>query len=349
VLYFLLIWVIVFFVWDFQVLRIPNWRNNAALMGLAAIIAVVPTVLWLRSLIELAQQGNQLVYAYPKLPGYWLEVFGPGAILVILGIWVSLGSLRRRSIRTNLDIFLLVWSASSLFLASLAYLFPSFPIAFSDRSLLLLPVPLLAARAVVWILDQTSSKMHPSVYAFGVLLILIPAATAPIVFSYTAPSHFVEYIRPSTYSELTWLSANYKPEQAPIFVFSFPSQCAFLWTALYNNWVNATFGSHDSYFGALSYLLNGRQTPFSDQQSATLSNLQTQNLASNGLIRNGRLLDDDIVLLTQFNPAYPPNEFSSVLKQLHPGIWVYNGTQATSSGVFSSPLVLNSSASCKVA
>ena len=88
--------------------------------------------------------------------------------------------------------FVLAWTVVSLVVGSLAYLFPWVNIEVSDRTLLMLPVPLLSGVGTTWLGDKFRLfSRYPNL--LSILVFVIPAITAPSVFAYLVPQRFRYY------------------------------------------------------------------------------------------------------------------------------------------------------------
>jgi hypothetical protein len=125
---------------------------------------------------------------YCAFPVYWLEIFGPVVGLVMLGLGVMAWQYRSGSVGC-LTPLLLSWSALALAIGVLGYV-TKFPIADSDRALLLFPLPLVSSYGMLWLVDHIPILQRSSqTRLLSVLAIAIPLLTVPFVFTYAAP-HF---------------------------------------------------------------------------------------------------------------------------------------------------------------
>jgi hypothetical protein len=126
---------------------------------------------------------------YCVSPPYWLEVFGPAAGLAILGIGVAASRVKGMAPGGDPVRLVLPWSVMAIVIGVPGYI-TQFPIVISDRSLLLFPLPLVAALGTLFLLNQIPRFRHFSqTRLMMILAIAIPILTVPVVFSYTAP-HF---------------------------------------------------------------------------------------------------------------------------------------------------------------
>ena len=128
---------------------------------------------------------------YPELPTYWLQVLGPEVVLVFLGLALCAYEVRKPwcDFLTKL---VLVWTVFSFVVLSGWYVFHSVNLAVSDRTFLMLPVPLLSAKATVW-LGERGGLFARYRNALVVLVLVIPAITAPAIFYYLVPLRFRYY------------------------------------------------------------------------------------------------------------------------------------------------------------
>ena len=157
-------------------------------VSLLIAIPVVPFALARYPITLLCPEGCS---PYPILPAYWLEVFGPAAPLVILGLCICVSSVRKGG-SDQITKLVVVWSLLTIIVGSLGYIFPWFDIAYSDRALLMLPVPLLSAVGTVWLI-QRGGFLSRHANLIMLLVILIPAMLAPAVFAYIVPQRFRYY------------------------------------------------------------------------------------------------------------------------------------------------------------
>ncbi len=322
--YFLLIWFLTFVVWDAIACATKLWRRTLFLLAIAALAVSPEMALLVQNAVDLTIDPKGLAFRYPIAPIFWLQVIGPVAVLAVAGLTLAFMLAIRDWERGFYAAFVLVWGLTSVGIGSLAYIIPSFPIAFSDRVLLLFPLPLTCSITSYWLWRRfVSPNSRHLLRSATLLFIAIPLVTAPAVYAYATPAHFRTYIDASTYSDLVWLEAH-AGDGKPIFVYSFPDECAGLLTNLYEGWVSATVGSHLAYMGRLESLLLGEITPFSNPLSAMVAQRLMGQLWTGGALANGELVDKNVILLSGFNTQQPPQAFPSLLVEEHPGIWLLN-------------------------
>lgn len=128
---------------------------------------------------------------YPVYPIYWVEVLGPEIAVAILGIALCLNQVRKAECEPIVKL-VLTWSLLTIFVGALGYVFPWFDLAYSDRTLLMIPIPLLSAMATVWLI-QRGGFLSRHANLIMLLIFVIPAVTAPSVFAYLVPQRFRYY------------------------------------------------------------------------------------------------------------------------------------------------------------
>ncbi len=186
--FFILAWVIAIPLLGLKSASIPS-KSSLLMILASALIASPFTVAYIKE--TAAGLGSQ----YCVLPAYWLEVFGPTALLAVLGIGVLASGLLTSSSSGYLAKLVISWSALALAIGVLGYL-TAFPISISDRALLLLPVPLISSFGTLWVVDHVPLLQHSSqTRLITILAIVIPILAAPVVAIYVAPhfSYFSEH------------------------------------------------------------------------------------------------------------------------------------------------------------
>jgi hypothetical protein len=180
--FFILVWAVSFVIFRAQS-AFGSSRSCAIMILIGAVLATPFTIAYAQAI------SGGLGGEYCVFPPYWLEVFGPLAGLAILGFIV----LARQSLTVNAGEYftslVVTWSSVAVCIGVLGYL-TQFPIAVSDRALLLFPLPIVTSIGAVWIIDH-ADRIHPfsQTKLFTVLAIAIPLATVPLIFVYAAP-HF---------------------------------------------------------------------------------------------------------------------------------------------------------------
>jgi hypothetical protein len=167
------------------------WKPRILVMLALALvfsIAILPAAL---TVYPLAFACGANCRPYPVYPPYWLEVFGPEVALAVLGLGVCASKLRKPNAEPVIGL-VLAWSVVTIIIGSLAYLFPWINIEVSDRTLLMLPVPLLSAISTGWLGDRFGVfSRYPGLMTL--LVLIIPAVTAPAVYAYLVPQRFRYY------------------------------------------------------------------------------------------------------------------------------------------------------------
>jgi hypothetical protein len=182
--FFILAWLVAFVALGWRT-SIGSWRWSLYMILVGALATSPFTYAYLRGVA--GGIGGQ----YCVFPTYWLEVFGPVAGLAVLGLGVVAWQYKSTS-DGYLTRLLLSWSALALVIGVLGYV-TQFPIADSDRALLLFPLPLVSAFGLVWLVDRIPRLQRSSqTRLLAVFAIAIPLLTVPVVFTYAAP-HFTYF------------------------------------------------------------------------------------------------------------------------------------------------------------
>jgi len=187
-LVFLAIWTFTFLAFN---LRTTVRRRSLTIALVGSLLIAIPVVPYVLARFPITLPCAEGCSPYPILPAYWLEVLGPAAPLVVLGLALCVNNLRKGG-SDQITNLIVVWSLLTLAIGSLGYLFPWFDIAYSDRTLLMLPVPLLSAVATVWMTER-GGFLARHANLIMLLVVLIPLVTAPAVFAYIVPQRFRYY------------------------------------------------------------------------------------------------------------------------------------------------------------
>lgn len=185
--FFILAWAVAFIALGWQT-TVGSWRWSSFMILVGALAVSPLTYAYLRGVAS--GIGGQ----YCVFPTYWLEVFGPVVGLAALGIGVMAWQYKSTS-DGYLARLLLSWSALAVAIGVLGYV-TQFPIADSDRALLLFPLPLVSSFGMIWLVDHVPRLQRSSqTRLLAIFAIAIPLLTVPVVFAYAAPhfKYFAEY------------------------------------------------------------------------------------------------------------------------------------------------------------
>ena len=185
---FVSVWALTFIIFG---LRQPARRRTLIITLTLSIAIALPILLYAINRYPILFSCGSSCRPYPVLPAYWLEVLGPEIVLVVLGLGVALNQALNRGGEMTTSL-VVVWSLFCLIVGSLAYIFPTFDLAYSDRTLLMLPVPMLSAISTTWLCDRLGALRRYS-NLISIMIILIPAVTAPAIFAYLVPQRFRYY------------------------------------------------------------------------------------------------------------------------------------------------------------
>jgi hypothetical protein len=187
--FFLAVWSVAFLVASRR--SENDGRHRTIVIIAAGWVIALPLILEYVTNAATSQIGQYCVF-----PPYWLQVLGPSIVLAILGLVVLSIGAQRGLLSSDYSRLVVSWSFISVLVGVLGYISP-FPIGVSDRALLLLPVPLLSAPGLVWLLSKLHLSQRQSTGILVALMILIPLSTVPVVYAYAAP-HYQYFANHST-------------------------------------------------------------------------------------------------------------------------------------------------------
>jgi hypothetical protein len=294
-IFFVAVWIITSLLW----LHRPSTAHSGraiTIMVFSGIAACAPLgAVWLGGILQLFAKTGGLVGTYSPVPTFWLEVFGPSAVLMIMGLGHYVLHVRRRPL-LDFEVLVAVWGSLSILVGMVCYVLPTFPAIISDRALLLFPAPFAAGSGLDWLLRRIGTGHTMSFRRSAITVTIVAIVVTSATYPYVTPRYFQTYIDSNTISELNWLASNYHPPSIPIFVFNFPSACAGDLTLFYDNWVSATFGRHYSYMGTIGNLTETKATNYTSIQSRVVSYLMFQKLQGDGIV-SSRTLDEHPIAL----------------------------------------------------
>ena len=180
---FVAIWILTSAVFD---LRSAVRRRSLIVILAASILIAIPVLPY-----AISRYPYTLSQPYPLLPTFWLEVWGPEVLLAALGLAVC----ARQAVSQKgerLTRLVLVWSLFCIVVGSIGYVFPWFNLSYSDRTVLMLPIPMLSAISTTWLADKSGAFARYQ-NLMMILIFAIPAVTAPAVFAYLVPQRFRYY------------------------------------------------------------------------------------------------------------------------------------------------------------
>lgn len=227
--------------------------------------------------------------------------------------------------------FIATWAITSIIVASLNYIFPTFTI-FSERALMLFPAPFLAAITLKILMDRINKKtMHFSKQMQKMITISVVATIilSGWALTYISVAHNQQvWISQPVYEKIVWLSNNHTSEK-PIFVYYDYDEYAGTLGNLYNDWVQAIYGNHYSYVGRLDFLLAKQETPFQSPTSKTFSTMFIDKIREDHLFENNTILKHDIIVIDDFyRTGDLKSQYGDILKEVKEGIYIVNTTEA---------------------
>ena len=166
--------------------RAKGTKRLLGVVGISLAIAV-PVLYELPTMFDVTTTS----LPYTELPTFWLQVLGPEIVLVLLGLALCAYEVRKPG-SDNLTKLVLVWTVLSFVTHSGWYVFHAVNLSISDRTFLMLPVPLLSAKATVWLSERGGLfGRYPNLLVL--LILLIPVVTAPTIYYYLVPERFRYY------------------------------------------------------------------------------------------------------------------------------------------------------------
>jgi len=178
--FFIVSWALAFIVLG-VVSKSTSWKQNATMIAAGAVVSSPFTFAYLQG-VSSGGFGSQ----YCVYPPYWLRVFGPAAVVAVVGIGVAAWLYKAPKSEGDFARLLFTWSVLAIVIGIPGYV-SSFPIVLSDRSLLLLPLPLVTSLGGLWLMNQSSRiRGYPQDRLFAILAVGVPLLVGTLVFAYTA-------------------------------------------------------------------------------------------------------------------------------------------------------------------
>lgn len=307
-------------------------------LGMIAIIIPATFFFILHVLQLLVSSGGTLAFSSQQTFDSWILILGPLLPLTAFGlVWSSLRP------RSWLEIFASVWGIASLVLGLSQYISPQ-TVNFAQRAVILTPTPLLAGLGALRLREIVASfrtvRVPVRYLRVGAIagIFIILALSWPIA-SVSVASEEKIYLTSLQNQQLSWVSANVKFTNTPIFMFNDVDQYAGGLAQLYDSWVSAKIGPHLPYLGLTDYLVRLEETPYSDLNSRTVEDLFMQQILAAGINTKTALLQHPIVILSGFYRPIPlPNYTSPLFSQVSPGVFIDNATSLNSPGNVTLPL-----------
>jgi hypothetical protein len=253
----------------------------------------------------------------------WLIYLGPVglAVLAALSIVFFLKLVRISSPFIALTV---AWLLLSLAIGLAQYANPSIT-PFSERAIILMPTPFLAAVAI----PRLGALWKVTGQLKGIALIsMIMIGGSTLYYADTGHQFYNSFISDSASASLHYLqSSGVIDVRKSIFIVSDPPGQPGL--GEHNSfWVGAYLGDHFTYLGRLDFLMAGLETPFVDDQSVQVSRIFFQGLPIN------QLQNMTVVYIQDFNSPVPlPNFFLSFLQPLGKSVYEVNRASWNSSFV----------------
>ena len=179
--FFIAFWLIAFLILGVR-FEPASWKQSLMMVASAGVVSSPFTFAYFQGV------SNGLGGQYCVYPPYWLRVFGPAAALAVIGIGVAAWRYKAPGLKGHYARLLLSWSALAIGIGVLGYV-TSFPIVLSDRSLMLLPLPLVSALGGLWLMTNSSKvRSYSQTRLFAILAVGVPLLVGTLVFAYSAPA-----------------------------------------------------------------------------------------------------------------------------------------------------------------
>jgi hypothetical protein len=297
------------------------WRSLVSFRKFVTILATICLSLLPGAVIFWFQQqwvASPLQGRLPAIPTMslvtWLLYLGPAglAVLAALSIVFFRKLMRISSPFIGLT---LAWLLLSLAIGLAQYANPSIT-PFSERAIILMPTPFLAAVAI----PRLGALWKVTGQLKGIALIsMIMIGGSTLYYADTGHQFYNSFISDSASASLHYLqSSGVIDVRKSIFIVSDPPGQPGL--GEHNSfWVGAYLGDHFTYLGRLDFLMAGLETPFAGDQSAQVSRIFFQGLPIN------QLANMTVVYIVDFNSPVPlPNFFLTFLQPLGKGVYEVN-------------------------
>jgi hypothetical protein len=295
--------------------RLVSFQKFVALLG-TIFLSVLPGMIifslqqqWLASPL----QGRLPAISTMSLVT-WLIYLGPVGLvsLVAVSMVFFLNLMRKSSPIINLTIS---WLLLSLGIGLAQYANPSIT-PFSERAIILMPTPLVAAITIPRL--GTLKKMTSQLKGMALISMIIIGGSA-LYYANIGHQYYNSYISGSASDSLHYLQSSGAIDvKKSIFIVSdSPGQAGI---GEHNSfWVGAYFGDHYTYLGRLDFLMAGLETPFADDQTAQVSRIFFGGLPIN------QVPTMTIIYIQDFNsPAPLPNYFLTFLQPLGKNVYEVN-------------------------
>lgn len=298
---------------------IGTWRKGIGLKHLAltftVLLSLVPGIVTYLNQLRLttAPLEGRLPTVSVMSPLDWLFYFGPVGVLVLVAIVLSFRSNRRLFGSSPIIALTMSWLLLSLCIGFAQYAYPALT-PFSERAIILIPTPFLAAILLPRILDFKLTRQVKGVTLIGILLIggtgLLYAGTGYIYYD-----SFISHSASLSLQELRRLG-QIDPERS-IFVFYGGGSNAGGLSEHDNFWVAAYLGDHYAYFGRVDFLMAGLETPFADDRSKLISRRFFNTIPLD------EISSMSIIYLEEFNVPRPaPSYYLSLMSPVVRGAYV---------------------------
>lgn len=305
------------------------WRRLISIRKFAIILATIclsvlpgAIIFWLQQQWVASPLQGRLPSITTMALAAWLLYLGPVGLAVLVAV-STVFFLRLMRISSPLIALTISWLWLSLAIGLAQYANPSIT-PFSERAIILMPTPFLAAITIPRLSAITRSRLGAlkklTSQLKGIALIsMITIGGSTLYYADIGHQFYNTSISDSASASLRYLQSSGAIDvRKSIFIVSDPPGQAGI--GEHNSfWVGAFLGDHYTYLGRLDFLMAGLETPFADDQSAQVSRIFFEGLPIN------QVPNLTIVYIEDFNsPAPLPNFFLTFLQPLGKNVYEVN-------------------------
>jgi hypothetical protein len=298
------------------------WRSLVSTQRFLLLLATISLSLLPGAVIFWFQQqwvAGLLQGRLPAIPttplATWILYLGPVS-LVCLGAVPVVFYLKKLRISSRVTALTFSWLLLSLAIGLAQYVDNSIT-PFSERAIILIPTPFLAAIVI----PRLGNFRLTNQLKGAALIFVIIMGGGTLYYLDIGHRFYNSFISDSASTSLQYIQSSHVIDlKKSVFIFSDPP--AQLGSADHSDfWVGAYLGDHYSYLGRVDFLMAGLGTPFADDQSAQISRLFLNSLPI-AQVRNMT-----IIYVADFNYPDPmPSLYTPFLHSLSKSVYEVNQT-----------------------